>query len=85
MHYNPVRPPNWDAARYRQERGAINRIVHDIVADLGGSISAEHGIGRSRLAELQHYKDAVELELMRSMKRAIDPLGIMNPGKVLAA
>jgi FAD/FMN-containing dehydrogenase len=59
--------------------------VHDIVADLGGSISAEHGIGRSRLAELQHYKDAVELELMRSMKRAIDPLGIMNPGKVLAA
>src|SRR5262249_59462979 len=43
IHYNPVRPPDWDGARYRQERGNINRIVHDIVADLGGSISAEHG------------------------------------------
>jgi FAD/FMN-containing dehydrogenase len=83
MHYNPVRPPHWEATRFRQERGTINRIVHDIVSDLGGSISAEHGIGRSRLAELEHYKTATELDLMRALKRALDPKGIMNPGKVL--
>ena len=56
MHYNPVRPVDWDTPRFRAERERINRIVHDIVVDLGGSISAEHGIGRSRLAELEHYK-----------------------------
>jgi FAD/FMN-containing dehydrogenase len=83
MHYNPVRPLNWETPRYRAERERINRIVHDIVVDLGGSISAEHGIGRSRLAELQHYKDAPELAMMRAVKRALDPKGIMNPGKVV--
>ena len=85
MHYNPVRPPDWDGNRYRQQRANINRIVHDIVADLGGSISAEHGIGRSRLAELEHYKAATELDMMRAVKQALDPTGIMNPGKVLRA
>ena len=85
IHYNPVRPPDWDGARYRQERGNINRIVHDIVADLGGSISAEHGIGQARLDELEHYKTATELGLMRALKCALDPNGIMNPGKVLRA
>jgi len=84
MHYNVVRPPDWDSARYRAERGNINRIVHDIVADLGGSISAEHGIGRARLGELEHYKGATELALMRALKQALDPKGIMNPGKVLS-
>jgi FAD/FMN-containing dehydrogenase len=83
MHYNPVRPLDWDWARYGQERGRINRIVHDIVAELSGSISAEHGIGRSRLTELYHYKGAVELDMMRAVKRALDPRGIMNPGKVV--
>jgi FAD/FMN-containing dehydrogenase len=72
MHYNPVRPIAWDWARYRAERDAINRIVHDIVVELGGSISAEHGIGQSRLAELAHYKSAVELQTMRAVKRALD-------------
>ena len=85
MHYNPIRPLDWDAARLRQARPMINRIVHDIVVELGGSISAEHGIGQSRLVELAHYKHPVELELMRKMKRALDPEGIMNPGKVLPA
>ncbi|HZT49139.1 MAG TPA: FAD-linked oxidase C-terminal domain-containing protein, partial [Hyphomicrobiaceae bacterium] len=51
----------------------------------GGSISAEHGIGRSRLAELAHYKPRLELDMMRAIKQALDPLGIMNPGKVLPA
>jgi len=84
MHYNPVRPPHWDASRYRQERGNINRIVHDIIADLGGSISAEHGIGLARLGELKRYKTGTELDLMRAIKQALDPKGIMNPGKVLS-
>jgi FAD/FMN-containing dehydrogenase len=83
MHYNPVRPVDWDWPRYAAERSTINRIVHDIVSELGGSISAEHGIGRSRLAELEHYKRPVELEMMRAIKRALDPRGIMNPGKVV--
>jgi len=83
MHYNPVRPVDWEPARYRAERGRINRIVHDIVAELGGSISAEHGIGRSRIDELERYKGAPELAMMRAVKRALDPKGIMNPGKVL--
>ena len=85
MHYNPVRPLDWDAPRFRAERERINRIVHDIVVDLGGSISAEHGIGRSRLAELEHYKEPAELAMMRAVKRALDPKGIMNPGKVVRA
>jgi FAD/FMN-containing dehydrogenase len=59
--------------------------VHDVIAELGGSISAEHGIGRARLAELEHYKGATELGMMRTLKQALDPQGIMNPGKVLSA
>jgi FAD/FMN-containing dehydrogenase len=85
MHYNPVRPRDWDGVRFKQERPHVNRIVHDIVVELGGSISAEHGIGQSRLAELAHYKAQVEIEMMRAVKRALDPKGIMNPGKVVPA
>ncbi|MDX2204323.1 MAG: FAD-binding oxidoreductase [Hyphomicrobiaceae bacterium] len=81
MHYNPVRPAEETWETFRTKRGRINRIVHDLVVELGGSISAEHGIGRSRLSELAHYKSPVELDLFRAMKRALDPKGIMNPGK----
>ncbi len=83
MHYNPIKPVDWEVARYRELRPRLNRIVHDIVADLAGSISAEHGVGRSRLVELEHYKQPIELEMMRSLKHALDPNGIMNPGKIL--
>jgi FAD/FMN-containing dehydrogenase len=85
MHYNPVRPLDWGTPRYRAERDSINRIVHDIVVELGGSISAEHGVGQSRLAEIEHYKQPAELAMMRAVKRALDPKGIMNPGKVVRA
>lgn len=61
----------------------VNRVVHDIVHRFGGSFSAEHGIGQAKRGELAHYKSAVELELMQTLKRALDPQGIMNPGKVL--
>jgi FAD/FMN-containing dehydrogenase len=83
LHYNPVRPLSWDVERFRAERANINKIVHDIVVEVGGSISAEHGIGRARLAENERYKSPIELELMRTVKRALDPLNIMNPGKVV--
>jgi FAD/FMN-containing dehydrogenase len=83
LHYNPIRPVDWTMERLYAEQDAINRIVHDIVIDLGGSISAEHGIGRLRLGENYHYKSAVELDLMRTVKVALDPLNIMNPGKTV--
>lgn len=85
LHYNPVMPPDWTEEQRRARAGEINRIVHDVVADLGGSISAEHGLGQLRVAEAEHYKSAVELDLMRAVKAAIDPHGLMNPGKVLRA
>jgi FAD/FMN-containing dehydrogenase len=83
LHYNPARPLNWDGARFKAERAAINTIVHDCVAACGGSISAEHGIGRMRLAENERLKSPVELALMRRVKQALDPANLMNPGKVL--
>lgn len=83
LHYNPIRPAGWSPADWKAERGKINRIVHDRVVAHGGAISAEHGIGRLRLAENEHYKSAVELDLMRTVKKALDPAGIMNPGKVV--
>ncbi|MCB1547308.1 MAG: FAD-binding oxidoreductase, partial [Hyphomicrobiaceae bacterium] len=81
LHYNPVRPTDWTYERFAAETANVNRLVHDIVVELGGSISAEHGIGRLRLAENIHYKSPVEVELMRRIKRAFDPDNILNPGK----
>jgi D-lactate dehydrogenase (cytochrome) len=60
------------------------RAVHDVVVSLGGSISAEHGIGRLKVDELQRVKSPVEIELMRRIKDALDPKGILNPGKLLS-
>jgi FAD/FMN-containing dehydrogenase len=64
-------------------RDEVNRIVYDAVAALGGSISAEHGLGQLKREEIRRHKDPLELELMRALKRALDPRGLMNPGKVL--
>lgn len=61
----------------------IRRIVHDAVLAAGGSIAAEHGVGAMKVAELERTKDAVELELMRALKRTLDPDGILNPGRVV--
>jgi len=57
--------------------------VHDLVVAAGGSISAEHGIGQMKRGELAHYKSAIELDLMRRIKAALDPHGLLNPGKVV--
>ncbi|MEQ9813410.1 MAG: FAD-binding oxidoreductase [Azospirillaceae bacterium] len=85
IHFNPSQPEGSDAGAFRAEKGRLNRIVHDTVARFSGSISAEHGIGQLRREELVHYKPAVDLEMMRTLKRAFDPQGILNPGKVLRA
>ncbi|HEX9391046.1 MAG TPA: FAD-binding oxidoreductase [Usitatibacteraceae bacterium] len=61
----------------------INRIVYDHVDEAGGSISAEHGLGQLKRDEITHHKTKIELDMMRALKRALDPAGIMNPGKVL--
>jgi len=83
MHFNFSQPEGMDTEAFLAEWQRINRIVHDIVAAKGGSISAEHGIGRLKRGELVHYRSPVELDLMRAVKSALDPKGIMNPGKVL--
>jgi FAD/FMN-containing dehydrogenase len=62
----------------------LNQLVHDAVHALGGSISAEHGLGLLRRDESARYKSSVELTLMRRIKQALDPLGLLNPGKLLA-
>lgn len=83
LHYN-VAPPESEAHEaFLEHQGAINRIVHDAVAAFNGSISAEHGIGMLKREELARYKSPVELDMMRAVKAALDPLGIMNPGKIL--
>ncbi|HMN83441.1 MAG TPA: FAD-binding oxidoreductase, partial [Burkholderiaceae bacterium] len=83
LHYNVAPPPGEPPARFMTNEAAINRLVYDAVAGCGGSISAEHGIGALKVDENRHYKSAVELALMTRIKRALDPLGLMNPGRVL--
>ncbi len=84
IHFNLAQPVGGDGAAFTADTHAINEIVHDIAAALDGSISAEHGIGILKRDELPRYKPAVALDLMRRVKRALDPDGIMNPGKLLA-
>jgi FAD/FMN-containing dehydrogenase len=83
LHYNIAPPEGVPHDEFLAEQEAINRIVHDSVAGFGGSISAEHGVGALKRDELPRYKSEVELKLMRALKSALDPLGIMNPGKIL--
>ena len=83
LHYNISPPEGVDHAVFLANGPALNRIVHDGVARCNGSISAEHGLGQYKNIELRRYKSPLELELMRKVKAALDPLGIMNPGKVL--
>ena len=84
VHFNLYQPEDMDSAAFLARQPEMNRIVHDIVAELGGSFSAEHGIGRLRRDDMQRYKPPLELELMRRIKQAIDPDNIMNPGKVIS-
>lgn len=83
VHFN-VRAPEGAGKDWLQEEGvAVTAFVHDLVVAAGGSISAEHGIGQMRLSELARLADPVRLKAMRIIKNALDPAGIMNPGKLI--
>lgn len=83
VHFNLSQPLGMDRAAYLAQWDRFNKIVHDIAAELGGSISAEHGLGYMKREEITRYKSAVEMDMMRAVKRALDPKGIMNPGKLV--
>ncbi|XSC42689.1 FAD-binding oxidoreductase [Bradyrhizobium sp. RDT10] len=71
------------AAKQEKAAARANFIVHEVSVDLGGSISAEHGIGMMHVEELERFKQCIDLEMMAGIKRAFDPRNIMNPGKIL--
>lgn len=81
LHYN-LSPRNGDDTAFLENTAAVNQIVHGLAHRFGGSISAEHGVGQLKIFELKNYKSALELDMMRALKRAIDPAAIMNPGKL---
>jgi len=83
IHYNVSQRPGDNAADFLARWHEVNAVVFEIVMRMGGSISAEHGIGVLKRDELPEVKDKVAIELMRGIKAMLDPLGIMNPGKVL--
>ncbi|HUW38102.1 MAG TPA: FAD-binding oxidoreductase [Rhodocyclaceae bacterium] len=83
LHYNLSKPAALANADFIEQSEAVNRIVHDLVHELSGSISAEHGLGQLKRLEIRRYKSAVELDLMRRVKAALDPADLMNPGKLL--
>lgn len=83
IHYNVSQPPGMERVVFLANWEALNAAVHEIVLDLGGSISAEHGIGRLKRDLLPHAKQTLEIELMRKIKVAFDPNNILNPGKLL--
>lgn len=84
LHYNLSKSVAEDNPAFIARTPEVNRIVHDLVCELGGSISAEHGLGQLKRDEILRYKSSVEMELMRAIKRALDPLQLMNPGKLIA-
>lgn len=84
LHYNVFAPKGQAADRFRPLTAEVTRTIHDLVIARGGSFSAEHGVGRAKVAELERYGDPAKLMAMRAVKRALDPLGIMNPGAVRA-
>ena len=83
LHYNVFPPYGKNKNDYQQLREEIKTIIHDKINEFGGSVSAEHGIGRLKIDDLEKYGDPIKLMAMRSIKNAIDPKGIMNPGAVL--
>jgi FAD/FMN-containing dehydrogenase len=87
LHYNASPQPGMGgaehAAAFLALEGPLNRLVHDAVHAFGGSISAEHGLGVLRRDESARFKSPLELKLMRNIKQALDPKGLMNPAKLL--
>ncbi|WP_371056281.1 FAD-binding oxidoreductase [Rhodosalinus sp. K401] len=85
LHYNVFPVAGQGRADDAARRDDIKRCVHDLVHALGGSVSAEHGVGRLKVEDLERYADPAKLAAMRAIKSALDPMGIMNPGAVLRA
>ena len=84
LHYNVQAPEAMDAALFlKQHEEQVNHLVFDSVQAFGGSISAEHGVGSLKLAHLEHHKSPVALSMMRAIKLALDPAGLLNPGRVI--
>lgn len=82
LHYNVVLPRDLPVDEWHAEGERITRAIYDLVADLGGSFSAEHGVGQSKRSWLAEYRAGPELELMKKLKKLLDPADILNPGKV---
>lgn len=83
VHFNLTQPQDMDGQKFLALWGEVNRLVHTLVDEMGGSIAAEHGVGQLKVGEMEHYKSAVEMDLMRQIKRTLDPKNICNPGKVI--
>ena len=83
LHYNVFPPAGETNAAYKDRAAEATRLIHDLVMARDGTFSAEHGVGRAKVADLMRYGDPVKLATMRTIKQALDPLGIMNPGAVL--
>ena len=83
LHYNVFPMPGKSRADHENQRDASKRCVHDLVHAMGGSVSAEHGIGRLKVGDLERYGDPAKLGAMRAIKDALDPNGVMNPGVIL--
>jgi FAD/FMN-containing dehydrogenase len=83
IHFNLPQFEGEDKDRFIARTDAVNKVVHDVVQRFGGSISAEHGIGQLRRNEFQQRKPGAELDLMRRIKRLVDPDDLMNPGKLV--
>ncbi|MEP7242220.1 MAG: FAD-binding oxidoreductase [Gammaproteobacteria bacterium] len=82
LHFNLNQAPDTSHEAFLAREPETRRAIHDLVREFGGSFSAEHGIGRLKVDELERYAPPVELDLMRAVKRAFDPNGILNPGKI---
>ena len=83
LHYNVFPARGRSRHEYENERPEVKRVVHDLVHAMEGSVSAEHGVGRLKVRDLEKYGDPAKLSMMRAIKQALDPDGIMNPGAVL--
>ena len=83
LHFNVSRPAGWSTPEWQLETDRLNKIVLDVVARYHGSFSAEHGLGQLKNHEMALYKTPLEIDVMRHIKQALDPQGLMNPHKLL--
>lgn len=85
LHYNVFPEPGGNRAAHKEQKDELRLAIHQLVQDMGGSFSAEHGVGRLKISDLEQFADPAKLSAMRAIKAALDPAGIMNPGAVLRA